>query len=63
MCVCVCVALQLLSLQDHAEVVEDFVRNYLVGHGLFETAEVFQREWYKGSRGSEPQHLPHVYAQ
>ena len=55
-------------MQTHTEVVEDFVRNYLVRNNLLETAEVFQREWYEHVQGGQlkahqTQHLPDVYAQ
>ena len=33
------------TLQQAEEVVEDFVRNFLVKVGLHRTAEVFQAEW------------------
>ena len=59
----------LLSLtHTQPEVVEDFVRNFLVENGLLATAECFQTEWYQlVAQGKlephETQLLPDVYAQ
>ena len=57
-----------LSLSLQPEVVEDFVRNFLVQNGLFKTAECFQSEWYQLAHLGklQPHHtqaLPDVYAQ
>lgn len=58
----------MVVMQTRPEVVHDFVCNYLVQNGLLETAESFQREWYKLSlRGKLEKHqtqlLPEVYMQ
>ena len=37
--------LQTLRQETREEVVEDFVRNFLVTAGLHKTADVFQAEW------------------
>ena len=45
-CVCVCVYIQSVDTQEvREEVVEDFVRNFLVRVGLHKTADIFQAEW------------------
>lgn len=55
-------------VKQHPEVVEDYVRNFLVGMGLHRTMETFQAEWYElMQRGildtHHAQQLPDVYSQ
>jgi WD40 repeat protein len=54
--------------EEREEVVDDFVRNFLVSVGLHKTADVFQAEWYELQvTGRLPTHLsqtlPDVHAQ
>ncbi|KAL5486398.1 hypothetical protein EMCRGX_G018868 [Ephydatia muelleri] len=55
-------------VSQHPEVIEDYVRNFLVHTGLHRTMETFQGEWYElmqtGRLGSDhAQQLPDVYSQ
>ncbi|KAJ3372679.1 Sperm-associated antigen 16 protein [Allomyces arbusculus] len=34
------------TLEQRPEVVDDFIRNFLVAKGMFQTLDVFQNEWY-----------------
>ena len=52
----------------HPEVVEDFVRNFLVQMGMSRTAECFQAEWYELTQTGrnerlQSQLLPDIYSQ
>ena len=49
--VCVCSLVVVCPQQEREEVVEDFVRNFLVTAGLHKTADIFQAEW------SVPHHI------
>ena len=45
------------SQQKREEVVEDFVRNFLVRVGLHRTADIFQAEWLASYTLSSPRPL------
>lgn len=50
------------NVTRHPEVIDDFIRNFFVRHGLVKTGEMFETEWYElksagkldGSLGAVP---------
>lgn len=54
------------TVEKHPEVIDDFIRNFLVKMGLSETLEVFESEWCALNHPRSLQHphrLPFVVSQ